>query len=131
MMTDPISDMLTRMRNAIARERPSVEMPCSTVKVGIAQCFQREGYIWDYEIVEAKPAKILRVNLKYGQNGERSIQHVRRISTPGRRKYSPIRNVKDVLQGMGISVLSTNQGILSHREARAKNVGGELLCEVW
>lgn len=131
MMTDPIADMLTRIRNALARERPSVDIPCSNVKIGIAQCLQREGYIWDYEIVEEPPAKILRVNLKYGQNGERAILHVKRLSTPGRRRYSAIRRVKDVLQGMGISVLSTSQGILSHREARAKNVGGELLCEVW
>lgn len=131
MMTDPISDMLTRMRNAILIERPYVDMPLSKLKVGIAEVLQREGYIWDFEIVDTEPAKTLRVNLKYSQTGERVIQRLTRVSKPGRRLYCESRKLPEVLQGMGIQILSTNQGVLSSREAKAKHVGGEVLCEVW
>lgn len=131
MMTDPISDMLTRMRNALMIERPFVDMPLSKVKVGIADVLQREGYIWDYEILDTAPAKTLRVNLKYSATGERVIQRLTRVSKPGRRLYSESRKLPEILQGMGICVLSTNQGMLSSREAKAKHVGGEILCEVW
>jgi small subunit ribosomal protein S8 len=130
-MTDPIADMLTRIRNAILIERPFVEMPHSNVKQGIADVLQREGYIWDYEVLDGNPARILRVNLKYSATGERVIQHLVRVSKPGRRVYAESRKLPDVLQGMGICVLSTNQGMLSSREARAKHVGGEVICEVW
>jgi len=131
MMTDPIADMLTRIRNALLIERPHVDMPLSTVKSGIADVLQREGYIWDYEVLEAEPVKTLRINLKYSPTGERVIQKISRVSKPGRRVYSESRKLPEVLQGMGICILSTNQGMLSSREARAKNVGGEILCEVW
>lgn len=131
MMTDPIADMLTRIRNAIAVEHPYVDIPMSRVKQGIADVLQKEGYIWDYEVVEDKPRNILRVNLKYGPNGERVISHLERVSKPGRRQYRQIREVKDVLGGLGISVISTSKGIMSNREAKSQNIGGELLCEVW
>lgn len=131
MMTDPIADMLTRIRNAIMIERVSVDVPHSNVKTGIADVLQREGYIWDYEILETEPAKTLRINLKYSPTGERVIQKISRVSKPGRRIYTESRKLTDVRQGMGIYVLSTNQGMLSNREAKAKNVGGEVLCEVW
>lgn len=131
MMTDPIADMLTRIRNALLIERPHVDMPLSTVKSGIADVLQREGYIWDYEVLESEPVKTLRINLKYSPTGERVIQKIARVSKPGRRVYSESRKLPEVLQGMGICILSTNQGMLSSREARAKNVGGEILCEVW
>lgn len=131
MMTDPIADMLTRIRNALAIERPFVDIPLSQVKRGIADVLQREGYIWDYEVVEAQPVSVLRVNLKYSATGERVIQHLTRVSKPGRRVYSESRHIPDILQGMGICVLSTNQGMLSSREAKAKHVGGEIVCEVW
>ena len=131
MMTDPIADMLTRVRNAIAIERPFVDIPTSQEKVGIAQVLQREGYIWDFEVVDEKPVKLLRVNLKYGPNGERLIQEIKRISKPGCRVYRKSRDLPVVLQGMGISVLSTSLGILSNREAKSKGVGGEVLCTVW
>ena len=131
MMTDPIADMLTRIRNALRIERPFVDMPASRVKVGIANALQREGFIWDHEIIEASPQNVLRVNLKYGPNGERVIQRLTRISKPGCRVYSNVRGMREVLQGMGISVLSTCKGILSNREARKEGVGGEILCEVW
>jgi small subunit ribosomal protein S8 len=145
MMTDPIADMLTRIRNAVSIERPFVDIPMSHEKEGIAQVLQREGYIWDFEIVDEKPVKILRVNLKfdekpvkilrvnlkYGPNGEPIIQEIRRISKPGCRIYRKSRELPVVLEGMGISVVSTSQGILSNREAQSKGVGGEVLCSVY
>lgn len=131
MMTDPIADMLTRIRNAIQIESPSVDIPASRVKIGIAEALQREGFIWDFEIVEQSPQNVLRINLKYGPNGERVVQRIRRISTPGRRVYAHAKNMPNVLQGLGVCILTTNQGVLSNREAKAKNVGGEILCEVW
>lgn len=131
MMTDPIADMLTRIRNALRIERPSVDIPASRLKIGIAEVLQREGYIWDFEIIESPPQNILRLNLKYGPNGERVIQQLTRVSKPGRRHYARVGNVPSVLNGLGISVLSTNQGVLSNREAAQKHVGGEVLCNVW
>jgi len=131
MMTDPIADMLTRIRNAVAIERPFVDIPMSREKEGIAQVLQREGYIWDFEIVDEKPVKILRLNLKYGPNGERIIQEIKRISKPGCRIYRKSRELPVVLEGMGISVVSTSQGILSNREAKSKGVGGEVLCSIY
>jgi len=131
MMTDPIADMLTRIRNALRIERPHVDIPSSKLKVGIAEVLQREGYIWDFEVVEQPPQDVLRVNLKYGPNGERVIQQLQRVSKPGRRQYSSIEGIPEVLDGLGISVLSTNQGVLSNREAQQKRVGGEVLCSVW
>jgi len=130
MMTDPIADMLTRIRNAVAIERPTVDIPASQEKVGIAQVLQREGYIWDFELIDEKPVKILRVNLKYGPNGERIIQEIKRISKPGCRVYKKSRELPTVLEGMGISVVSTSQGLLSNREAKSKGVGGEVLCSI-
>lgn len=131
MMTDPIADLLTRIRNAVAIERPFVDIPTSHEKEGIAQVLQREGYIWDFEVVDQKPVKILRVNLKYGPNGERIIQEIKRISKPGCRVYKKSKELPVVLEGMGISVVSTSQGILSNREAKAKGVGGEVLCSIY
>lgn len=131
MMTDPIADMLTRIRNAITIERPFVEMPTSKIKVRIADALQREGYIWDYEVIEAVPQGTLRVNLKYGPNGERVIQRIQRVSKPGCRVYSTVAATPRVLQGLGVSILSTNKGVLSNREARKEGVGGEVLCTIW
>lgn len=131
MMTDPVADMLTRIRNALLIERPFVDIPLSRIKKGIAEALQREGYIWDFEVVEQPPQNVLRINLKYGPNGERVIQSLRRISTPGRRVFTRIRDAADVRQGLGVTILSTNQGVMSNREARTKHVGGEVLCEVW
>lgn len=131
MMTDPIADMLTRIRNAVRVERPHVDMPFSKVKRGLADVLKREGYIWDWAEVEATPAKHLRIELKYGPNGERVIQRLRRVSKPGRRVYSKARDLRPVLDGLGISILSTSRGVVSDREARQRNIGGEILCEVW
>ncbi len=131
MMTDPIADMLTRIRNALLIERPFVDIPMSNVKLGIAQVLQREGYIWDAEVLDGEPCKTLRVNLKYSPTGDRVITSLVRVSKPGRRVYIESRHIPEVLGGMGICVMSTNQGVLSSREAKAKHVGGEVLCEVY
>ncbi|WP_298866737.1 30S ribosomal protein S8 [uncultured Gimesia sp.] len=131
MMTDPIADMLTRIRNALQIERPFVDIPASKIKESIAGALQREGFIWDFEIVENSPQNILRVNLKYGPNGERVIQKIIRESKPGRRTYQDVRSMPEVLQGLGISILSTSKGVLSNREAKKEGVGGELLCTIW
>jgi len=131
MMTDPIADMLTRIRNAVSIERPNVEMPSSKVKRGIADVLKREGYIWDWAEEETAPARTLRVDLKYGPNGERVLQRVRRVSKPGRRVYHKAKDLRPVLNGMGITIVSTSQGVVSDREARQKNIGGEILAEVY
>jgi small subunit ribosomal protein S8 len=131
MMTDPVADMLTRIRNAVAVEKPSVDIPYSRLKQGIAGALQREGFIWDFEVVEGTPCRTLRLNLKYGPNGEQILRSVKRVSKPGRRVYCGVSELKDVLQGLGVSIVSTNRGILSNRECRKEGVGGEVLCELW
>lgn len=131
MMTDPIADMLTRIRNAVGVERPYVDMPISKVKRGLADVLKREGYIWDWQEMEAAPVTQLRIELKYGPNGERVIQRIRRISKPGRRIYTKSKDLKPILDGLGISIISTSRGVVSDREARQRNLGGEVLCEVW
>ncbi len=131
MMTDPVADMLTRIRNAVRVERPHVDMPVSKVKCGLAEVLKREGYIWDWKTIDLKPVSQLRLELKYGPNGERVIRTIRRISKPGRRVYSRAKDLRPVLNGLGISVISTSRGVISDREARQRNLGGEVLCEVW
>jgi small subunit ribosomal protein S8 len=133
MMTDPIADMLTCIRNAVRIERPRVDLPLSKVKRGLAEVLKREGYIWDWreEQEEGAPQKQLSIELKYGPNGERVIRHIRRVSKPGRRVYSQATSLKPVLNGLGISIISTSRGVISDREARQRNLGGEVLCEVW
>ena len=131
MMTDPIADMLTRIRNAVRVEKPYVDIPTSRFKRGIADVLKREGFIWDWKEVEAdNPTSILRLELKYGPNGERVIQSIKRISKPGRRLYTRSKELKPVLGGLGISIISSSKGVISDREARRDNVGGEVLCEV-
>jgi len=133
MMTDPLADMLTRIRNAVRIERPIVEMPLSKVKRGVAEVLKREGYIWDWreEDGEDKPGKQLFIDLKYGPNGERVIRHIKRVSKPGRRVYSRAVDLRPILNGLGISIISTSRGVISDREARQKKLGGEVLCELW
>ena len=131
MMTDPIADMLTRIRNAVSVERPQVEMPVSKVKKGVAEVLKREGYIWDWTTEDSKPVDQLRIELKYGPSGEQVIRKIRRISKPGCRVYSRAKDLRPVLNGLGISILSTSQGVMSDREARQQKLGGEVLCEVW
>lgn len=130
MMTDPIADMLTRIRNSVRVERPFVDIPSSGVKKGIADVLKREGFIWDWKEVEQEPAPQIRIELKYGPNGERVIQMIKRLSKPGRRMYAGSRELKPVLGGLGIRIISTSKGVISDREARREKVGGELICEV-
>jgi small subunit ribosomal protein S8 len=146
MMTDPLSDMLTRIRNAVRIERPVVDMPASRLKAGVAEVLKAEGYIYDYQVgrmakTEHGPVfepgasdeakKILRIVLKYGPQGERVIQRITRVSSPGCRVYRSYKEIRPVLDGLGISVISTSKGVLSDRQARAQKLGGELLCRVW
>lgn len=131
MMTDPIADMLTRIRNAVRVERPHVQIPASKVKKGLAEVLKREGYIWDWEEVQSQPACELRIYLKYGPNGEKVIRHIKRVSKPGRRVYSGASDLRPILNGLGISIISTSRGVVSDREARQRKLGGEVLCELW
>jgi len=130
MINDPISDMLTRIRNAIRIERTFVDVPMSSLRRSVADVLKREGYIWDYSEVEATPGKSLRIELKYGPNGEKVIQSVRRVSKPGRRVYVKCSELRPVLNGLGISIVSTSKGVFSDREARQHKLGGEVLAEV-
>lgn len=131
MMTDPIADMLTRIRNAVRIERPNVEVPASKVKRGLAEVLKREGYIWDWNESDEDKFAVIHIDLKYGPNGERVIRHIKRVSKPGRRIYNGATQLRPILNGLGISIVSTSRGVISDREARQRNLGGEVLCEVW
>jgi len=131
MMTDPISDLLTHIRNAIRIERPSVDLPASKLKAGVCQVLKDEGYIWDWEFVESRPVTRIRVHLKYGPQGEKVIQRLDRVSRPGCRVYQGWKELRPVLDGMGICVVSTSRGVMSDRQARARKLGGEIICRVW
>ena len=133
-MTDPIADMLTRLRNANQAYHDVVVMPYSKLKAGVADILQQEGYITSYRVVEPAEGvvgKTLTVTLKYGQNRERSIAGIRRISKPGLRVYAKATNLPRVLGGLGIAIISTSQGLLTDRQANQKGVGGEVLAYVW
>ena len=148
MMTDPIADMLTRIRNASAIERPAVEMPATKLKVAVAKVLVEEGFVLGYrtglygknadgaeEFQEtddlSKPHAVLQVFLKYGPDGEKVIRHIERYSKPGRRVYQGYKEIRRVLDGLGIAVLSTSKGVMSDRQARQQKIGGEVLCTVW
>ena len=130
MMTDPIADMLTRIRNANRIGAKRLEMPASKLKVGIAEVLRAEGFIDKYEVVEGQPSSKLKMTLKYGPNGELVIREIQRVSKPGRRLYRKAKDVRPVLRGLGIWVLSTPRGVVSDRAAREMNVGGEVLCRI-
>jgi small subunit ribosomal protein S8 len=130
-MTDPIADMLTRIRNATMRRMRKVTMPASRLKVSIAQILKEEGFILDYRVEPMKPASELTLDLKYGPDGEIVIRHIERVSKPGRRVYSGASDLPRVLRGQGILVLSTPKGVLSDRTARKENIGGEVLCKIY
>lgn len=131
MMTDPIADMLTRIRNALSVRRESVSMPASRTKRDIADVLKREGFIHDFEITPDGVQGCLTLTLKYGPDGEEVIRNITRESKPGRRLYSKVGEIDRVLNGMGISIYTTPQGVLSDRECRERNVGGEKLATVW
>jgi small subunit ribosomal protein S8 len=133
-MTDPIADMLTRLRNANQAYHDAVTMPHSKLKVGVAEILKQEGYITSYAVEDAPEGAVgkqLTVTLKYGQNRERSIAGLRRISKPGLRVYAKSSGLPKVLGGLGIAIISTSQGLLTDRQANQKGVGGEVLAYVW
>jgi len=133
-MTDPIADMLTRLRNANQAYHDSVTMPYSKLKAGVAEILQQEGYITSWKMeepVEGAVGKTLTITLKYGQNRERSLAGVRRISKPGLRVYAKSTALPKVLGGLGVAIISTSQGLLTDRQANKKGVGGEVLAYVW
>jgi small subunit ribosomal protein S8 len=130
-MTDPIADMLTRVRNANSAYHDATQMPYSKLKVHVAEILQQEGYISSWEVTDAEVGKTLTVTLKYGPNRERSIAGLRRISKPGLRVYAKSTNLPKVLGGLGVAILSTSSGLLTDRQASKKGVGGEVLAYVW
>jgi len=130
-MSDPLADMLTRVRNGVRARFDSVDIPLSRLKVGVAKVLKDEGYITDYQIIDQGVQGILKVNLKYGPNDEQVITGIRRVSKPGLRQYKKSTNIPKVMSGIGVGILSTSRGVMTDREARRLNVGGELLCEVW
>ncbi len=130
-MTDPIADFLTRIRNANMVRHEKLEVPASNMKKEIADILKREGFIRDYEYIEDNKQGILRIFLKYGPNNERVITGLKRISKPGLRVYAKAHEIPRVLNGLGIAIISTSQGVLTDKEARAKNVGGEVIAYVW
>ena len=130
-MTDPIADMLTRVRNANSAYHEQVSMPHSKIKTGIAEILQQEGYIAQWHVEDGDKGKRLVIDLKYGPNRERSIAGVRRISKPGLRVYAKHTGLPKVLGGLGVAIISTSQGLLTDRQANQKGVGGEVLAYVW
>jgi small subunit ribosomal protein S8 len=136
-MTDPIADMLTRIRNAVSAKHTRVDMPASRIKADIARILQDEGYVQGFKVLDVPAAKntpankVLRVFLKYGPHGEKLITGVERISRPGRRVYFGHDDVPEVLAGLGTSILTTSRGVMTGREAAKVGVGGEVLCNIW
>ena len=130
-MSDPLADMLTRMRNAVMVKFDSVTMPKSNVKVSIAKVLKDEGFITDYHVSEEGIQGTLTIDLKYGPDKEPVIVGIKRISKPGLRKYVKADAISKVLNGLGIAIISTSSGIVTDKTARANNTGGEILCEVW
>ena len=130
-MTDPIADMLTRLRNANSAYHETVSMPHSKIKANIAKILESEGYIVGSSVADAEVGKTLTLTLKYGPNRERSLAGVRRVSKPGLRVYAKSTNLPRVLGGLGVAILSTSSGLLTDREANKKGVGGEVLAYVW
>ena len=136
-MTDPISDMLTRIRNAVSAKHARVDMPASKLKAEIARILQDEGYIQGFRLIEepggksGQPRPVIRIFLKYGPHGEKVISGIERISRPGRRVYMGREEVPTVLGGLGTSILTTSRGVMTGRAARKAGVGGEVLCNVW
>jgi small subunit ribosomal protein S8 len=130
-MSDPLADMLTRIRNAAKAHFISIEMPLAKLKVNVANVLKNEGYILNYYILENGAQGTLKIDLKYGSSNESVISGIKRVSKPGCRRYRPNKDISKVMNGLGIAILSTSQGVMTDKEARQQNVGGELLCEIW
>lgn len=131
-MTDPIADMLTRIRNALTAKHETVEVPASKIKVAIAEILVKEGYVKGFEVVDGAVQNAIVITLKYAPvKGQKVVTGLKRVSTPGLRVYAGVDNLPKVLNGMGIAILSTSKGILTDKEAKAQHVGGEVLAYVW
>jgi small subunit ribosomal protein S8 len=130
-MTDPIADMLTRIRNAVQARHDSVEMPCSNIKVAIAKVLTDEGFVKGYQVLEDRPFKMLRVDLQYTGKREPVLTGIKRISKPGLRVYTKATNIPRVYGGLGLAVVSTPKGVMSGQQARRLKLGGEVICHVW
>jgi small subunit ribosomal protein S8 len=128
---DPVSDLLTRIRNAHLAKHDRVDVPTSKLKAEICRILQEEGFIRNFRQMDGQPVGVLRIFLEYDENGSPAISHLRRISKPGRRVYRGAGQIRPVLGGRGLGVVSTNLGLLSDRQARERSVGGEVLCEIW
>ncbi|MDM7461525.1 MAG: 30S ribosomal protein S8 [bacterium] len=131
MMTDPIADMLTRIRNGAQARKASVEIPGSRLKTQIADLLKKEGFIRGYEVKQHGVRSTLIVHLKYTSRGESVIQHLERVSKPGRRIYAPVEELRPIKRGLGTAIVSTSQGLLPDRECRKRRIGGEVICIVW
>ncbi|MBU0730023.1 MAG: 30S ribosomal protein S8 [Proteobacteria bacterium] len=130
-MSDPLADMLTRIRNAGMVKFESVDIPYSNLKAGVAEILKQEGYINDYQVIKGDKQGVLKVNLKYDQDDVRVITGLKRVSSPGRRVYVKSDKIPKVMSGLGIAIISTSKGLITDREAKKTGIGGELLCEVW
>ncbi len=130
-MTDPISDLLTRIRNAFLAKHDRLDVPLSKLKRNLCGLLKQEGYIDGYEVIEGQPANHLRVYLRYSDTGTPAIRRLARVSKPGRRIYKGADEIKPVLNGLGVSIVSTSKGLLTDSEARQQRLGGEILCELW
>ncbi|MGC8872661.1 MAG: 30S ribosomal protein S8 [Caldimicrobium sp.] len=131
MMTDPIADMLTRIRNALMARKKTLSIPASKIKLEILRILKEEGYIEDYKYIDEKPQGKIEIVLKYDENKSPVIAGLRRISQPGRRVYMGYKDLPKVLDGLGIVIISTSQGIMTDYEARKRKIGGEVICEIW
>ena len=130
-ITDPIADMLTRIRNANSSKHESVSVPCSKLRIEIAKILDKEGYIAGYEVIEDEIQGMIKINLKYGPGKQKVITGLKRVSKPGLRVYASKENLPKVLKGLGIAIISTSKGIMTDKEARKANVGGEVLAFIW
>lgn len=131
MMTDPIADMLTRIRNGLMARKEHVEVPGSRLKTQIAALLKQEGYIKDYEVKQDGVRSTLIIHLKYTPDGEPVIHHIERVSKPGQRIYAGVKDLRPVKRGLGTAIVSTSQGLLPDRECRRRRIGGEVICIVW
>lgn len=129
-VSDPIADMLTRIRNAVQAQHLKVDIPSSKMKVGITKILKDEGFIKNYKIIDVNKLKVLRIYLKYPENSESAIMHLARISKPGRRVYIQAKDLKPVLNNIGVRIISTPKGLLTNKAAQRLNVGGEVICEI-
>lgn len=130
-MTDPISDLLTRLRNAHLAKHDRLDMPASKLKSELCRVLKETGFLEDFRVIEAVPQGTLRIYLRYSDSGTPAIQHLRRISKPGRRVYRKAEDLRPVRNGLGVGIVSTSQGVLTDAQARQRRVGGEVLCEIW